>query len=153
MNSLLVRFIWSCYYVSFCIPVSSVFFYFVNSALLLSETILPESYTYVFAYAFTVNRLGSIMPLSIQPAFHLFISSSILSKVHTIVLHMGSQSIQFMLESILKTISLPYTCISVLTASPPHWTRSLQKYSICHQSQLSTLFSWVSVVPFRLSRV
>lgn len=43
-----------------------------NSALLFSETIFPESYTHVFAYAFMVNKLRSTMPLSNHPYIHLF---------------------------------------------------------------------------------
>lgn len=74
---LILFFIWYCFfwfssYLFHLVLLLCVLFYSISfsSALLFSETILPESYTYVF-----VNRLGSIMPLSNhsnQPSIHLF---------------------------------------------------------------------------------
>ncbi len=76
IHSDLILFLWFSSYLLHLVLLLYVLFYSVSfsSALLFSETILPESYTYAFAYAFTVNRLGmgSIMPLSNHPSIHLF---------------------------------------------------------------------------------
>jgi len=58
-----------CYYKFYSIL---IFIFFGFFALLFLGTLLLETYTHVFACAFMVNTLGSIMPPSIQHSIHLF---------------------------------------------------------------------------------